>query len=42
MSITEELLFAPGIWGPYKNALVPNFYLHEGGQSATGEKKIHE
>lgn len=38
MSITEELLFAPGIWGPYKNALVPNFFLHEGGQSATGEE----
>lgn len=40
MSITEELLFAPGIWGPYKNALVPNFYLHEGGQSATGNNVL--
>lgn len=36
MSITENLLFASGIWGPYKNALIPDFFLHEGGQSATG------
>lgn len=39
MSITENLLFAPGIWGPYKNALIPDFFLHEGGQSATGKNK---
>lgn len=25
-----------GIWGPYKDAIFPGFYLHEGGQSATG------
>lgn len=25
-----------GVWGPYKSALFPDFYLHEGGQSATG------
>lgn len=25
-----------GIWGPYKNALLPGYYLHEGGQSSTG------
>lgn len=28
--------FQPGIWGPYKDAVFPAFYLHEGGQSATG------
>lgn len=37
MSITKEILFAKGIWGPYKNALIPEFFLHEGGQSVTGE-----
>jgi FGGY-family pentulose kinase len=36
MSITDEILFAKNIWGPYKHALVPNYYLSEGGQSASG------
>jgi FGGY-family pentulose kinase len=36
MSITKNILFCPGIWGPYKNALIPNFFLHEAGQSACG------
>lgn len=31
-----SIAFALGIWGPYKNALLPGFYLHEGGQSSTG------
>lgn len=30
------LWFIPGIWGPYKDAIFPGFYLHEGGQSTTG------
>lgn len=36
MSITENILFTPGIWGPYKHALIPNYFLAEGGQSASG------
>lgn len=36
MSVTNELVYASGIWGPYKNAIFPNMYLHEAGQSATG------
>lgn len=36
MSVEKELVWANGIWGPYKDAIFPAFYLHEGGQSATG------
>ncbi|KAL9701481.1 hypothetical protein quinque_004922 [Culex quinquefasciatus] len=36
MSLTEAPVMAPGIWGPYKNAIIPNLYLNEAGQSATG------
>ncbi|XP_055619037.1 FGGY carbohydrate kinase domain-containing protein isoform X2 [Toxorhynchites rutilus septentrionalis] len=36
MSLTEAPILAPGIWGPYKNAIIPNLYLNEAGQSATG------
>lgn len=36
MSISDKSLEIPGIWGPYKDAIMPNYYLHEAGQSATG------
>lgn len=36
MSLTDNCLFSPGNWGPYKHALLPNYYLIEAGQSATG------
>lgn len=36
MSLTEAAVMAPGIWGPYKNAIIPHHYLNEAGQSATG------
>lgn len=36
MSICKEPLLAQGIWGPYKHALLPNYYLNEAGQSACG------
>ncbi|XP_039590649.1 FGGY carbohydrate kinase domain-containing protein [Polypterus senegalus] len=36
MAISEKPLFVPGVWGPYFSAMVPGFWLNEGGQSATG------
>lgn len=36
MSIVEQPFFVTGVWGPYKDAIYPNLYLHEAGQSATG------
>uniref|UniRef100_A0A182NIM4 FGGY carbohydrate kinase domain-containing protein n=1 Tax=Anopheles dirus TaxID=7168 RepID=A0A182NIM4_9DIPT len=36
MSLTKSPVLAPGIWGPYKHALIPDLYLNEAGQSATG------
>jgi FGGY-family pentulose kinase len=36
MAVSREPRFIPGIWGPYYAAMVPGFWLTEGGQSATG------
>ncbi|XP_060530656.1 FGGY carbohydrate kinase domain-containing protein [Cylas formicarius] len=41
MAVSREPLFTPGIWGPYKNAMVPGMWLNEGGQSATGKLLDH-
>lgn len=36
MAVSLEPRFVKGIWGPYFSAMVPGFWLTEGGQSATG------
>ena len=41
MAISRDCLFVPGVWGPYLSAMVPGFWLNEGGQSATGKLFDH-
>ncbi len=36
MAASREPRFIDGVWGPYYSAMVPGFWLTEGGQSATG------
>ncbi len=36
MAVSQEPRFIEGVWGPYWSAMVPGFWLTEGGQSATG------
>lgn len=36
LAIVEKPIFEEGIWGPYKNALIPGTYCLEGGQISAG------
>ncbi|WOL13483.1 FGGY carbohydrate kinase domain-containing protein isoform X2 [Canna indica] len=36
MAVSRDKLFIPGVWGPFWSAMVPGYWLTEGGQSATG------
>src|SRR5262249_55219268 len=36
MAVSRAPTFIQGIWGPYFSAMVPDLWLTEGGQSATG------
>jgi len=36
MAVSREPRFINGIWGPYYSAMIPGYWLTEGGQSATG------
>ncbi|QKJ87979.1 Ribulokinase [Paramixta manurensis] len=36
MAISKGPRFIKGVWGPYFSAALPDFWLNEGGQSATG------
>ncbi|KAL5549070.1 hypothetical protein UlMin_004301 [Ulmus minor] len=41
MSVSRSKLFIPGVWGPFWSAMVPEYWLTEGGQSATGALLDH-
>ncbi|XP_073752758.1 FGGY carbohydrate kinase domain-containing protein isoform X4 [Callorhinus ursinus] len=41
MGISKDPIFVPGVWGPYFSAMVPGFWLNEGGQSVTGKLIDH-
>jgi FGGY-family pentulose kinase len=36
MAVSPEPRYIHGVWGPYYSAMIPGFWLTEGGQSATG------
>jgi D-ribulokinase len=36
MALTREPVFVDGVWGPYLGAMLPGYWLLEGGQSAYG------
>eukprot|EP00177_Eucheuma_denticulatum_P001338 GFKZ01002432.1.p1 GENE.GFKZ01002432.1~~GFKZ01002432.1.p1 ORF type:complete len:561 (-),score=92.19 GFKZ01002432.1:283-1965(-) len=35
--IGKERVFVPGVWGPFRDAVLPGFFVTEGGQSVTGK-----
>lgn len=36
MVVSKKKNFIPGVWGPFWSAMIPEYWLTEGGQSATG------
>ncbi|XP_052465301.1 FGGY carbohydrate kinase domain-containing protein [Carassius gibelio] len=41
LAVSTQPLFVPGVWGPYLSAMLPELWLNEGGQSATGRLVEH-
>ncbi|KAJ6731601.1 RIBULOKINASE [Salix purpurea] len=41
MAVSRNKLFIPGVWGPFWSAMIPEYWLTEGGQSATGALLDH-
>ena len=34
--MSEKPVFVNGVWGPYRDVLIPDYWMAEGGQSAAG------
>ena len=41
LAMSEKAVFVNGVWGPYRDVLIPDYWMAEGGQSATGELLRH-
>lgn len=41
LAMSDKPVFVNGVWGPYRDVLIPDYWLAEGGQSATGELLKH-
>ncbi|KAF2205009.1 Pentulose kinase [Delitschia confertaspora ATCC 74209] len=41
LAMSREPVFVDGVWGPYRDVLIPGYWMAEGGQSATGELLKH-
>ena len=39
--MSKDPVFVNGVWGPYRDSIIPHFWMAEGGQSATGELLKH-
>ena len=41
LAMSQKPVFVNGVWGPYRDVLIPDYWMAEGGQSATGELLRH-
>lgn len=41
IAMSPKPVFVKGVWGPYRDVLIPEYWMAEGGQSATGELLKH-
>jgi len=39
--LSKDLVFVDGVWGPYRDVLIPGLWMAEAGQSATGKLLEH-
>jgi FGGY-family pentulose kinase len=41
LAMSPDPVFVNGVWGPYRDTILPGYWMAEGGQSATGELLKH-